>query len=188
MRAIVKGALIGGSVGALVTSIQATRADDDPPETVALAALKGAAEGALAGGLIGAFFDWRRARAEPEPTVLIPDAAVAAARDLIDTARPVVETAALEAQDRALAAVDSARPHVEAVAVQARGLALDAVEAARPHLQVVASRAQDRAWDVAERAAPCVLELIEEARDRAPAIVESTIGDGPIIVVRRPAA
>lgn len=188
MRAIVKGALIGGGVGALVTTVQATRADDDPPETVAMTALKGAAEGALAGGLIGAFFDWRRGRADPEPTVLIPDLAVAAAHEVIDTARPVLETVAVQAQERALAAVDAARPHVESAAVQARELALEAVAAARPHVESAAALAQDRAWEAAERASPRLQELFEEARLRAPAVVESTIGDGPVIVVRRPAA
>jgi hypothetical protein len=186
MRAIVKGALIGGGVGALVTTVQATRADDDPPETVAVAALKGAAEGALAGGLIGAFFDWRRSRAEPEPTTLAPAVALAA-RDAFDSARPALEVAALQAQERARDAVEVARPHVEAATVQARELALEAVEAARPHVEAAAAQAQDRAWEAAERAAPHIQDLVEEARLRAPGIVESTIGDGPVIVVRRPA-
>ena len=166
MRAIFKGALIGGGVGALVTTLQASRADDDPPETVAVAAAKGAVEGALAGGLIGAFFDWRRSRAEPEPRSLVPAAVMVAARDAFDSARPALEAAAVQAQDRARVAVEAARPHVEAAAVQA----------------------QDRARVAAEKAAPRVQKLVDEARTRAPGIVESTLGDGPTIVLRRPAA
>lgn len=188
MRAIFKGALIGGAVGATVTTVQATRADDDPPDTVAIAALKGAAEGALAGGLIGAFFDWRRGRCAPEASAGAPVAALATARDALDAARPSLESAAVQAQERAAEAAEAARPHLEAAAAETRELVQEALEAARPHLEAAASRAQQRAWDAAERATPLISDLAEEARRRAPAVLESTIGDGPVIVVKRPAA
>ena len=51
------GALIGGAVGALVAVAQTVRAEDDPPQVVAIHAARGAAQGAVVGAVVGGSLD-----------------------------------------------------------------------------------------------------------------------------------
>jgi hypothetical protein len=53
MSKALRGALIGGAVGALVAVAQTARRENDPPSVITVQAVKGAAEGALVGGLVG---------------------------------------------------------------------------------------------------------------------------------------
>jgi hypothetical protein len=57
MSRALRGALIGGAVGALVAVAQTARRENDPPSVITVQAVKGAAEGALVGGLVGWVLD-----------------------------------------------------------------------------------------------------------------------------------
>jgi hypothetical protein len=133
-----RGALIGGGVGALVAIAQTVRAEDDPQHVVAVQALKGAAEGALVGGVIGWALD-RTAEARASGGVAAyAEVARDVLTDAVDAARPHVEQAveqALAAAEQAVAAaeqaVEAARPRVEQAVEAALPVVEQAVEAAR---------------------------------------------------------
>jgi hypothetical protein len=103
MTRTARGALIGGAVGALVAIAQTVRAEDDPQHVVAVQALRGAAQGALVGSLVG----W--------------------VADAVEAARPVVEQAA-EAVEHA---VDVTLPRVEQVVEAALPVVEQAAEVVR---------------------------------------------------------
>jgi hypothetical protein len=57
MTRAVRGAIIGGVVGALVAVAQTVRRENDPLEVVTVQAVKGATEGALVGAAVGWLLD-----------------------------------------------------------------------------------------------------------------------------------
>ena len=119
MNRVARGALIGGAVGALVAVAQTVRAEDDPPEVVALHAARGAAQGALVGALVGWVLD--RTSAKPTSGVaayaeVAKDAwtgAVDTAEQAYEVARPRLEHAYEVTRPRVEHAVEVALPVVE---------------------------------------------------------------------------
>jgi len=82
-----RGALIGGAVGALVAVAQTVRAEDDPPQVVALQAVKGGAQGALVGALVGWVLD-RTATAKATGVAAYAEVAKDAWSGAVETADP----------------------------------------------------------------------------------------------------
>jgi len=128
-----RGALIGGAVGALVAVAQTVRAEDDPPQVVALHALKGGAQGALVGALVGWVLD-RTSTAKATGVAAYAEVAKDAWSGAVETAghayevtRPKVEHAYEVTRPRVEHAVEVALPVVE----QAAEVALELAEAAR---------------------------------------------------------
>ncbi len=141
MNRTAKGALIGGGVGALVAVAQTVRGEDDPPQVVAVQAVRGAAQGAVAGALVG----WVLDRTAPA------------------RARAGWSGAVREAwgglRQGAGQAVDAALPLVEDAVGRARDVALPLMEDA---VDLARDRAVELAGELAELA-----ELAEVARRRA---------------------
>lgn len=133
MNRAARGALIGGAVGALVAAAQTVRAEDDPPQVVALHALKGGAQGALVGALVGWVLD-RTSTAKATGVAAYAEVAKDAWSGAVETAghayevtRPKVEHAYEVTRPRVEHAVEVALPVVE----QAAEVALELAEAAR---------------------------------------------------------
>ncbi len=133
MNRAARGALIGGAVGALVAVAQTVRAEDDPPQVVALHALKGGAQGALVGALVGWVLD-RTSTAKATGVAAYAEVAKDAWSGAVETAghayevtRPKVEHAYEVTRPRVEHAVEVALPVVE----QAAEVALELAEAAR---------------------------------------------------------
>lgn len=143
MGRMLKGVLLGGAVGALVAVAQ-SKQRGEPDEQLAQRAVKGAAEAALVGGLVGLVLD-RRARAKARKAAAAAPAILQYARK----AKPVVDTAL----DLVLDAAEAARPRVEQAAVAARKRAEPLVDAARPRLEQTADRVRERAAELAEATA-----------------------------------
>ena len=133
MNRAARGALIGGAVGALVAVAQTVRAEDDPPQVVALHALKGGAQGALVGALVGWVLD-RTSTAKATGVAAYAEVAKDAWSGAVETAghayevtRPKVEHAYEVTRPRGEHAVEVALQVVE----QAAEVALELAEAAR---------------------------------------------------------
>ena len=133
MNRAARGALIGGAVGALVAVAQTVRAEDDPPQVVALHALKGGAQGALVGALVGWVLD-RTSTAKATGVAAYAEVAKDAWSGAVETAghayevtRPKVEHAYEVTRPRVEHAEEVALP----VVAQAAEVALELAEAAR---------------------------------------------------------
>ena len=133
MNRAARGALIGGAVGALVAVAQTVRAEDDPPQVVALQAVKGGAQGALVGALVGWVLD-RTATAKATGVAAYAEVAkdawsgaVETAEHAIEVTRPRLEHAYGVTRPKVEHAVEVALPVVE----QAAEVALELAEAAR---------------------------------------------------------
>lgn len=133
MNRAARGALIGGAVGALVAVAQTVRAEDDPPQVVALHALKGGAQGALVGGLVGWVLD-RTSASKTSGVAAYAEVAKDAWSGAVETAehayevtRPRLEHAYEVTRPKVEYAVEVALPVVE----QAAEVALELAEAAR---------------------------------------------------------
>lgn len=109
-----KGAIIGGAVGALVALAQTVRAEDDPPQVVAVHALRGAAQGALVGALVGWALD-RVAAVDTSGLAAYQEVA----RDALTGAVESAEHAYEAARPRIEQAVEAALPVVEQAAERA---------------------------------------------------------------------
>lgn len=126
MNRPLRGALIGGAVGALVAVAQTVRAEDDPPQVVAVQAVRGAAQGAVVGALVGWVLDLTSRR---QATGVAAYAEVA--RDAWSGAVETAEHAYEAARPHLEQAYEVAMPVVEQAAEVARERALDLAEAAR---------------------------------------------------------
>ena len=131
---VVKGALIGGGVGAaLAAARKPAEGQADPAKGTRI--LKSAAEGALAGAAVGLVLD-RSLRRKAAALLASAPVVVEAVADLAQRYEPVVERFAEVARDRAVDAYEAARPRV-----------VDAYEAARPRVEdavdLVRARAQE---------------------------------------------
>ncbi len=133
MNRTARGALIGGAVGALVAVAQTVRAEDDPPQVVALQAVKGGAQGALVGALVGWVLD-RTSVSKTSGVAAYAEVAKDAWSGAVETAehayevtRPRIEHAYEVTRPKVDHAVEVALPVVE----QAAEVALELAEAAR---------------------------------------------------------
>ena len=156
MHKAVSGAFVGAVVGAGVAAFQA-KSTDAAPEDQMPAIVKGAAEGALAGCVVGSFVQWRVNRRARD--VGLRGISRRAARradhvrgrvlDAADDLLPHVEELATRTSTGFFGLADAARPHVESLAEVAREKAFDiagaAIDAARPQLETAAEVARHRA-------------------------------------------
>ena len=147
MNRTARGALIGGAVGALVAVAQTVRAEDDPPQVVAVQALKGGAQGALVGSLVGWVLD-RTAASKTSGVAAYAEVAKDAWSGAVETAEHAYEVT----RPRLEQAYEVTRPKVEY-----------AYEVTRPKVEY----AYEVALPVVEQAAEVALELAEAARRRA---------------------
>ncbi len=147
MNRAARGALIGGAVGTLVAVAQTVRAEDDPPQVVALQALKGGAQGALVGALVGWVLD-RTSASKATGVAAYADAAKDAWSGAVETAEHAYEVT----RPRLEHAYEVTRPKVEHAYGVTRPKVEHAVEIALP---------------VVEQAAEVAMELAEAARRRA---------------------
>ena len=156
MHKAVTGAFIGGVVGAGVAAFQA-KSSDVASEDQMPAILKGAAEGALAGGVVGSFVQWRVNRRGRDAGL-----------------RGISRRAARHAdhvRERVLDAADGLLPHVEELADRTTVGIFGLADAARPHVESLADVAREKAFDIAgaaiEAARPHAETAAEVARHRA---------------------
>ena len=159
MRMLVKGALMAGGVGAAAGAVYSMRKDEGA-DVVVRNAVKGAAEAAAIGALVGWALDRRELRRE-----LIARArtgAVLTTTGLVEAAR-----AARPALEHALEAIghvaEQARPQVEQVVAAARPRVEHAAELTRQR----AVWAADQARSTAEQARPAMERAAELALERA---------------------
>ena len=111
LHVVVKGALIGGGVGAALAAARRPKdgqADPDKGGRI----VKSAAEGALAGAAVGFALD-RSLRRKAAALLASAPVVVEAVADLAQRYEPVVERLAEAARDRAVDAYEAARPRVE---------------------------------------------------------------------------
>jgi hypothetical protein len=159
MHKAVTGAFIGAVVGGGVAAYQA-QSGDTPSEDQTPAIAKGAAEGALAGGAVGFFVQWRINRRRRK-------AGDAGVRGLSKRARKRAD----RLRERVLDVAEDVLPHVEELADKASTSLFDLAEAARPHVQSLAGVAREKAFDLAElaidAARPHAETAAEVARQRA---------------------
>jgi hypothetical protein len=143
MRLILKGALLGGVVGAVVVAVRSMQSDE-PNDVVASKVARTAGGAAVAGGMVGFVLDGRsrrRRRKRRLPAGL--------------TATGLLESA--------VKAAELAQPHVERAAERTRDAAVRAAEAARPQLEHAAGVAREQAHQLADAARPRLAELAEKA-------------------------
>jgi hypothetical protein len=130
---VVKGALIGGGVGAaLAAARRPSESQADPDKGGRI--VKSAAEGALAGAAVGFVLD-RKLRRKAAALLASAPVVVEAVADLAQRYEPVVERFAEVARDRAVDAYEAARPRVVDAYEAARPRVVDAYEAARPRVE-----------------------------------------------------
>ena len=135
LHVVVKGALIGGGVGAALAVVRKpSQGQADPDKAGRI--VKSAAEGALAGAAVGFALD-RSLRRKAAALLASAPVVVEAVADLAQRYEPVVERFAEAARDRAVDAYSTARPIV-----------VDAYEAARPRVEDAVDVVRTRAMEL----------------------------------------
>ena len=165
MGKIVKGIILGATVGAGIRLAQDLRSEDDLG-AIAPRVAKTAGEAAIAGASVGVLLtvrDRRRAkklarsatgmaklRSMAETGIQV---AVPALQQAAEITRERAAHAAEVAKPRVEHAIDVARPQVEAAAKQARTRAEKAAKTARPHVEHAVDVTREKASNVADLAA-----------------------------------
>ena len=165
MGKIVKGIVLGATVGAGIRVAQDLRSEDDLG-AIAPRVAKTAGEAALAGAAVGVVLSARdrrrmkrmaksakamhklRSYAESGLQVAVP-----ALQQAATTARPHVLHAMEEARERAHDLSDAARPRIESASKQARKRYEKELKKQRPRVERAAKDARERASTVADLAA-----------------------------------
>jgi hypothetical protein len=153
MGKIVKGILLGATVGAGIRVAQDLRSEDDLG-AIAPRVAKTAGEAALAGATVGVLLTARDRRRAKKMRKSLKGAAKlrSYAETGIAVAVPALQHAAEAARPRVEHAVDVARPHVEAYAKEARKRANTAATKAKPRVEAAAKEARERAGTVVDLA------------------------------------
>ena len=134
LHVVVRGALIGGGVGAALAVVRKPSEGQADPDKAGRI-VKSAAEGALAGAAVGFALD-RSLRRKAAALLASAPVVVEAVADLAQRYEPVVERFAEAARDRAVDAYSTARPIV-----------VDAYEAARPRVEDAVDVVRTRAME-----------------------------------------
>jgi hypothetical protein len=157
MGKIVKGIILGATVGAGIRVAQDLRSEDDLG-AIAPRVAKTAGEAALAGASVGLLLTMRDRRRLKK--LAKQSKGVAKLRSLAETgiqvAVPALQQAGSITRERAVHAAEVAKPRVE-----------HAVEVARPHVEKAAKDARSRYDKELKRAKPKVEKAAKDAREKA---------------------
>ena len=135
LHVVVRGALIGGGVGAVLAAAKRPKDGQADPDKAGRI-VKSAAEGARAGAAVGFALD-RSLRRKAAALLASAPVVVEAVADLAQRYEPVVERFAEAARDRAVDAYTTAKPIV-----------VDAYEAARPRVEDAVDVVRTRAMEL----------------------------------------
>jgi hypothetical protein len=157
MGKIVKGIVLGATVGAGIRLAQDLRSEDDLG-AIAPRVAKTAGEAALAGAAVGVLLTARDRRRMKK--LRKSAKGVAKLRSMAETgiqvAVPALQQAAEITRERAVHAAEVTKPRVE-----------HAVEVARPHVEAAAKGARKRYEKEMKKARPKVEKAAKDARERA---------------------
>jgi hypothetical protein len=133
---VVRGALIGGGVGAVLAALRSPAEGQEEPGRFGRV-VKSAAEGAIAGAAVGFVLDRQLRRRAAELLAANAPVVVDAATELARRYEPAVEHFVEVARERAVDAYEAARP-----------LVLEAYETARPRVEDAVETVRLRAMEL----------------------------------------
>jgi hypothetical protein len=160
---MIKGALLGAGIGIGITVVHGYQ-DDEPVDTIANRAMKGAAVGAVGGATAG----WMLGRVTRSKVVQGADTLVTPGPDnAIARVARVAAPAVGSAGELFTSAAEQAKPYVGRAAELTRKEAKQAAEVARREAKQAARAARKQALQAVEQARPYLEHAAEVARQQA---------------------